>query len=90
MLVYRKWSIKRRYSNKRLLGISAAALIWVLVRKLPTIQAERRVQKLENAGVSWDKIIDISGHRNVLSLNSYEGDDKNQAKELSKLISWCK
>ena len=45
------------------------------------------VQKLENAGVSWDKIIDITGHRNVLSLNSYEGDDKNQAKELSKLIS---
>ena len=45
------------------------------------------VKKLENAGVSWDKIIDISGHRNVLSLNSYEGDDKNQAKELSKLIS---
>ena len=45
------------------------------------------VQKLENTGVSWDKIIDISGRRNVLSLNSYEGDDKNQAKELSKIIS---
>ena len=42
--------------------------------------------KAKNAGVSWDKIIDITGHRNVLSLNSYEGDDKNQAKELSKII----
>ena len=43
--------------------------------------------KAKNAGVSWDKIIDITGHRNVLSLISYEGDDKNQAKELSKIIS---
>ena len=37
-----------------------------------------------------DKIIYITGHRNVLSLNSYEGDDKNQAKELSNIINGCK
>ena len=48
------------------------------------------VQKLKNAGVPRDKIIDITGHRNVLSLNSYEGDDENQAKELSNIISGCK
>ena len=48
------------------------------------------VQKLKNAGVPRDKIIDITGHRNVLSLNSYEGDDENQAKELSNVISGCK
>lgn len=30
------------------------------------------VQKLKNAGVPGDKIIDVTGYRNVLSLNSYE------------------
>ena len=35
------------------------------------------VQKLKNAGVPRDKIIDVTGHRNILSLNSYEGDDEN-------------
>ena len=48
------------------------------------------VQKLKNAGVPRDKIIDVTGHRNVLSLNSYEGDDENQGKELSNIISGCK
>jgi len=42
------------------------------------------------SGVPGDKIIDVNGHRNVLSLNSYEGDDENQAKELSNTISGCK
>ncbi|CAH3034262.1 unnamed protein product [Porites evermanni] len=48
------------------------------------------VQKLKNAGVPRDKIIDVTGHRNILSLNSYEGDDENQARELSNIISGCK
>ena len=48
------------------------------------------VQKLKNAGIPRDKIIDVTGHRNVLSLNSYEGDDENQARELSNIISGCK
>ena len=48
------------------------------------------VQKLKNAGVPRDKIIDVTGHQNVLSLNSYEGDDENQARELSNIISGCK
>ena len=43
------------------------------------------VQKLKNAGVPRDKIIDVTGHRNILSLNSYEGDDENQARELSNM-----
>ena len=47
------------------------------------------VQKLKNAGIPRDKIIDVTGHRNVLSLNSYEGDDENQARELSNIISGC-
>ena len=48
------------------------------------------VQKLKNAGVPRDKIIDVTGHRNILSLNSYEGDDENQARELSNIIRGCK
>ena len=48
------------------------------------------VQKLKKAGVPRDKIIDVTGHRNILSLNSYEGDDENQARELSNIISGCK
>ena len=51
---------------------------------------KRCEQKLKNAGVPTDKIIDVTGHRNVLSLNSYEGDDENQARELSNVISGCK
>lgn len=34
----------------------------------------------EMGGVPRDKLIDITGHRTVLNLNSYEGDDENQAK----------
>jgi len=48
------------------------------------------VQKLKNAGILRDKIIDVTGHCNILSLNSYEGDDENQARELSNIISGCK
>ena len=48
------------------------------------------VQKLKNVGIPRDKIIDVTGHRNILSLNSYEGDDENQARELSNIISGCK
>ena len=48
------------------------------------------VQKLKKAGVPRDKIIDVTGHRNILSLNSHEGDDENQARELSNIISGCK
>ena len=48
------------------------------------------VQKLKKAGIPRDKIIDVTGHRNILSLNSYEGDDENQARELSNIISGCK
>jgi len=42
------------------------------------------------SSVPGDNIVDVNGHRNVLSLNSYEGDDENQAKELSNIISGCK
>jgi len=47
------------------------------------------VQRLKNAGIPRDKIIDVTGHRNILSLNLYEGDDENQARELSNIISVC-
>lgn len=47
------------------------------------------VQKLKNAGVPRDQIIDVTGHRNVQSLNSYEGDDENQSRQLSNIISGC-
>ena len=40
------------------------------------------VQKLKNAVVPSDKIIDVTGHRNIRIPNSYEGDDENQAREL--------
>ena len=48
------------------------------------------VQKLKTAGVPRDQIIDVTGHRNVTSLNSYEGDDENQAKDMSNIISGVK
>jgi len=47
-------------------------------------------QKVKNALAPREKIIDVTGHRNVLSLNSYEGGGENQAKELSNIISGCK
>ena len=47
------------------------------------------VQKLKNACIPRDKIIDVTGHRNILSLNSYEGDDENEARELSNIINGC-
>lgn len=39
------------------------------------------VQKLKNTGVPRDKIVDVTGHRNIQSFNSYEGDDENQSRE---------
>ena len=48
------------------------------------------VQKLKSAGVLRDKIMDVTGHRNIQSLNSYEGDDENQSRELSEIISGIK
>ena len=48
------------------------------------------VQKLKSAGVPRDKIMDVTGHRNIQSLNSYEGDNENQSRELSNIISGIK
>ena len=45
------------------------------------------VQKLKSAGVPRDQIIDVTGHRSVTSLSSYEGDDENQCRQLSFIIS---
>ena len=45
------------------------------------------VQKLKSAGVPRDQIINVTGHRNVMSRTSYEGDDENQCRQLSFIIS---
>jgi len=45
------------------------------------------VQKLKSAGVPRDKIIDVTGHRSVMRLSSYEGDNENQCRQLLFIIS---
>ncbi len=45
------------------------------------------VQKLNDAGVPANQIIQISGHKNVNSLNNYSSLNKAQQQHISKALS---
>ena len=45
------------------------------------------VQKLQDKGVQNAQIIQISGHKNVASINSYSRLNQNQQKNISKVLA---
>jgi ribonuclease HII len=57
-------------------------------RKLTNHSARRHlVQKLQDRGVQNTQIMQVSGHKNVQSVNTYSRLNQNQQKSISKVLS---
>ena len=57
-------------------------------RKLTNHSARRHlVQKLQDKGVQNPQIMQISGHKNVASINSYSRLNQNQQQNISKVLA---
>ena len=57
-------------------------------RKLTNHSARRHlVQKLQDKGVQNPQIMQISGHKNVASINSYSRLNQNQQTNISKVLA---
>ena len=64
-------------------GLSAAT-----GKKITITQVENPVNRSwKKAGVRRDKIVNVTGHRKIQVLNSYEDDDEKQSRELSNFLS---